>query len=284
MLFSGIGTEGQRRICEATVTLIGSGALGCVLADSMVRAGVGTVRIVDRDFVELSNLQRQVLFTEQDVRDHLPKAVCAANRLRQVNSQVRIDPIVVNVDFRNIRSLVSGSNLILDGTDNFEVRYLINDTSLETRIPWIFTGCTGSHGQMMPVFPHETACLRCLMPDPPPPGATETCDTAGVLGPAIGAIASLQAALAVRILAAGPTADASIASAAGISPSLTMLDVWDGTCRRIDVAGLRERAACPACHQGERLWLSGSRGSGSQVLCGRNAVQISPPEPVRLSL
>ncbi|MCA9060757.1 MAG: ThiF family adenylyltransferase [Planctomycetaceae bacterium] len=284
MLFSEIGSTGQQRIQQSRITLIGCGALGCVLADSMTRAGVGFIRLIDRDFVEMTNLQRQVLFTEQDVADHLPKSICAARRLQQVNSEIEIEPVVADVDYRNIRPLIEGADLILDGTDNFEIRYLINDISLDTGIPWIFTGCTGSYGQMMPVFPGRSACLRCLIPEPPPPGATETCDTAGVLGPAIGTIASLQAAMALRILTTAATEVSGRGLMQAIEPKLTMVDVWDGTFRQIDVSQLRDSAECPACKRGDRPWLSGSRGSGSQILCGRNAVQISPPEPMQLSL
>ena len=289
MLFAGIGPAGQERLQNSTVLLVGCGALGCVLSDAIVRAGVGHVRIVDRDFVELSNLQRQSLYTEEDVQRHLPKAIAAADRLRKVNSQVSIEPFVADVDFSNITEFARGTDLILDGTDNFEIRYLINDISLELGIPWIFTGCTGSYGQMMPVFPGLSACLRCLMQNPPPPGSTETCDTAGVLGPAIGVIASLQAATALRILSAAPnhaefSADAGSSSKQGIPLKLTMVDVWDGTFRQMDISKLRDQSDCPACHHGERLWLHGTQRSGSAALCGRNAVQIVPAEKLRISL
>lgn len=275
MLFAGIGKEGQQKLGDSRILLVGCGALGCVLADAMVRAGVGHVRIVDRDFVELSNLQRQVLFDEQDVADHLPKVIAAARRLRRVNSEVIIEPIVADVDYANIAELAEGVSLILDGTDNFEIRYLINDLSLEKKIPWIFTGCTGAVGQVMPVFPHESACLRCLMPLPPPPGATETCDTAGVLGPAVNVVASLQAAIALRIL---------VGQSQQIDRKLHIIDVWNGSFRSVDVSKLRESQQCPACQNGERLWLTGSQRSASTVLCGRNAVQITPPEKMALSL
>ena len=276
MLFHGIGERGQTAISQSKVLLVGCGALGCVLADTMTRAGVGHIRVVDRDFVELSNLQRQILFTEDDVTAHLPKAVCAARRLRRVNSDITVEPIVADVDFTNISAFAEGADLILDGTDNFEVRYLINDYSLESGTPWIFTGCTGSHGQMMPVFPGQSACLRCLIPNPPPPGSTETCDTAGVLGPAINVIASMQAAIAIRMLCER--------GVAGVPLKLTMVDVWDLTFRQIDVSTLRDTGKCPACHGGERLWLEGHQASGSTVLCGRNAVQISPAEKITVSL
>ncbi len=285
MLFSGVGEAGQAALRNARVLLVGCGALGCVLADAMTRAGVGHLRIVDRDFVELSNLQRQILFTEDDVESHFPKSVAAANRLRRVNSEIEIEPIVADVDFTNIRSLAEGVDLILDGTDNFEIRYLVNDVSLETGIPWIFTGCTGSHGQMMPIIPGQSGCLRCLMENPPPPGSTETCDTAGVLGPAIGVIASLQAALALRILVAkGTDKGTDERLMAGIPLQLTIVDVWDLSFRQVDVSKLKNSTRCPACHAGERLWLAGTQASGSTILCGRNAVQVAPAEKMQLSL
>lgn len=280
MLFAGIGESGQQRLQESRVLLVGCGALGCVVADAMTRAGVGHLKIVDRDFVEISNLQRQVLFTEADVRAHLPKAVVAGERLRSVNSEIEIETHVLDVDHNNIAELADGCDLILDGTDNFEIRYLINDLALEKRIPWVFTGCTGSHGQLMPVFPYESGCLRCLMQNPPPPGTTETCDTAGVLGPAIGVIASLQSSMALKIL----TAEDRGSAAQAVPWKLTIVDVWDLTFRQVDVSKLRQQADCPACGGGERLWLDGNQRSGSTVLCGRNAVQVSPAQKVALSV
>jgi len=275
MLFSGVGREGQQRLADSHVLLVGCGALGCVLADTLVRAGVGQIRIVDRDFVELSNLQRQILFDEQDVQDHLPKVIAAERRLRRVNSEITIEPIVADVEWSNIGEFANGVSLILDGTDNFEIRYLINDVSLQNDIPWIFTGCTGSVGQVMPVFPHNSACLRCLMPSPPPPGSTETCDTAGVLGPAVNVVASFQAALALKILTG---------HADQVDRKLTIIDVWTGSFRQIDVSKLLANSQCPACHRGERLWLQGTQKSSSIILCGRNAVQVTPPEKLTLSL
>jgi len=267
VLFQGIGTVGQQRLQQSRVLLVGCGALGCVVADAMTRAGVGHLRIVDRDFVEISNLQRQTLFTEDDVKAHLPKAVVAGDRLRRVNSEITIETHVADVDHTNIAALAEGCDLILDGTDNFESRYLINDVALELNIPWIFTGCTGSHGQLMPVFPHRTACLRCLMPNPPPPGSTETCDTAGVLGPAIGVIASLQASQALRIL----TADEGTPPGDIVPLKLTIVDVWDLTFRQVDISQLREQTDCPACRHGERSWPTGQQRAGYTVQCGRNA-------------
>jgi len=273
--FAGIGLDGQQRLSRSRVLLCGCGALGTVLADTLTRAGVGMLRIVDRDFVDLSNLQRQVLFDEQDVQDHLPKSIAAANRLTRINSQVTIESHVADLDRRNIRDHVRDVDLILDGTDNFEVRFLINDVSLETRIPWVYAGCIGSHGQTMAIFPHESACLRCLIETPPDPSATETCDTAGVIAPAIHMVTALQAATALKILAGRKDL---------VAPQLTIVDVWEGTLRQMNLSTLRERSQCPACVQGRRDWLHGGNASQSVVLCGRNSVQISPALIVNLSL
>jgi len=275
ILFPDMGQEGQRHLSASSVLLCGCGALGSVLADTLVRAGVGFVRIVDRDFVERSNLQRQVLFDEMDVASRLPKAVAAAEKLARINSNVKVEPIVADVDHTNILSFSDGVDLILDGTDNFEIRFLINDTSLETGIPWIYAGVIGSHGQTMTVFPNKSACLRCLIENVPEPGTTETCETAGVLGPAVNVIASFEAVDALKLLSGRRDL---------ISPTLMIIDVWDGTLRRMSIEDLRDRANCPACQRGERLWLSGSQGSQTTVLCGRNAVQVSPQQNTNLSL
>ncbi len=274
VLFDGIGEEGQRRIVNSRVVVCGCGALGTVLAETMVRAGVGSVHIIDRDFVEISNLQRQVLFDEDDVKERVPKAIAARDKLRKINSETTIESTIADIDHTNILKFVEGNDLILDGTDNFEIRFLINDASLETGIPWVYAGCIGSHGQTMAIFPNESACLRCLMDDVPEPGMTETCDTAGILGPTVNVIASLQAVSGLKILAGRRDL---------VSPVLTIVDVWDGTYRNMSVANLKERANCRACDAGEREWLSGQRGSQTTVLCGRNAVQFSPPQKSSIS-
>ncbi|MGQ0636290.1 MAG: ThiF family adenylyltransferase [Planctomycetaceae bacterium] len=275
VLFREIGEEGQRKIRSGRVLLCGCGALGSAIADSLTRAGIGLLRLVDRDFVELSNLQRQVLFDEQDIAEQLPKAVAAGRKLAKINSDVVLEPVVADISHSNILQLVAGVDLILDGMDNFETRFLINDASLETRTPWIYGGCIGSHGQVLPIFPQETACLRCLIGDVPGPGMTETCDTAGVLGPAVNVVAALQVVAALKFLAGRRDA---------IEPALQIIDVWDGTLRKMSVAALRGQANCPACVQGGREWLSGQRGSQTTILCGRNAVQISPAERQILAL
>ena len=275
ILFAGIGEAGQRRIAAAHVLVVGCGALGTVIAESLARAGVGRLRIVDRDFVELSNLQRQVLFDEQDVADHLPKAVAAVRKLERINSAIALEPVVADVNASNILGLMRDVDLVLDGADNFEVRYLVNDASLETGIPWIYGGCVGSHGQTLAIFPHQTACLRCLIESAPGPGEGATCDTAGVVGPIVNVIASLQVTDALKYLSG---------QRERIAPFLTVVDVWEPSLRRMSVAGLRERANCPACQGGERAWLSGTQGSRTAVLCGRNAVQVSPPRDSPLDL
>ena len=269
-LFAPIGEDGQAAIQRGRALVVGCGALGSVIAETLVRAGVGFVRIVDRDFVELSNLQRQVLFDERDVAERLPKAVAASRKLAVINSGVRVDAVVADVRADNVLELVSGIDVVVDGTDNFETRLLINDASLETGIPWVNGGCVGSHGQVMTIIPGKTPCFRCLVEDVPEPGSSETCDTAGVIGPAVNVVASLESVDALKILAG---------KADEIEQVLTVLDVWEGTYRRLKIGDLRAKGGgCPACQKGERAWLRGEKASQTAILCGRNAVQISPPD------
>lgn len=272
--YAPLGVEGQQRLLAARVLICGCGALGTVAANTLVRAGVGKVRIVDRDFLELNNLQRQSLFDEDDLKADLPKAVAAAAKLRKINSEVEIEPIVADVDFTNIESLLEGVDCIVDGTDNFETRFLINDAALKRNIPWVYGGCLGAEGQTMTILPGETACLRCLMPEPPDTGAAPTCDTAGILASIIGVIASFEALEAIKILSGHREA---------ISRTLTVMDMWENRVRQVKLDALHESADCPAC-RGEYEWLAGGRRSHSAVLCGRNAVQLTPPTAQRLSL
>ncbi|MGE0378154.1 MAG: ThiF family adenylyltransferase, partial [Planctomycetaceae bacterium] len=275
VLFDGIGETGQKRICASRALVVGCGALGSVIADQLVRAGVGFMRIVDRDFVDITNLQRQVLYDERDVASQFPKAIAAANKLRHINSTITVEPHVADVNYTNILAFAEGVDVIVDGTDNFEVRMLINDASLETGIPWVNGGCVGSHGQVMAIVPGQTPCFRCLVEDVPDPGTTDTCDTAGVIGPAVNVVASLQVVEALKLLSG---------QRGLIEPVLTILDVWDGSLRRLKMDGLSSKSNCLACKGGERPWLRGERGSRTTVLCGRNAVQLSPSEPGELSL
>lgn len=275
MRYPPFGEEGQRRLLASRVLVCGCGALGTVLANTLVRAGVGQVRIVDRDFIELNNLQRQVLFDEDDIAANLPKAIAAAHKLRRINSQIEIEPIVADVDHTNIERLCAGVDCIVDGTDNFEIRFLLNDVALKHNIPWIYGGCLGCEGQTMTVLPGETPCLRCLMADTPPPGTTPTCDTAGILAPIINVIASMEASEAIKILSGHRES---------ISRVLTIVELWDNRLRQVKVAGLRESVDCPTCHGREFPWLDGQRGSHTATLCGRNAVQLTFPNREQVSL
>jgi len=270
MRYAHLGEEGQRSLAASRVLICGCGALGSLLANTLVRAGVGKVRLVDRDFVELSNLHRQTLFDEADVADGLPKAAAAAEKLQKINSAVEIEPIVAHIGPENVESLCAGVDLILDGTDNFETRYLINDAAVHLNLPWVYGGCVGAEGQTMTIVPGETGCLRCLLPDCPPPGSTPTCDTAGVLAPIVGVIASIQAQEAIKILSG---------NLAAISRQLTVIDLWQNRFLQIDVRDLRDRVDCPACKQRQFVWLTGQQGSRAAVLCGRNAVQLTQPGP-----
>ena len=261
-----LGEEGQRRLTQSRVLVCGCGALGSVAASLLVRAGVGSVRIVDRDFVETSNLQRQILFDERDAADRLPKAVAAARKLENANSQVQVEALVTDIDHANIAELCDGIDAIVDGTDNFETRFLVNDFAVQKELPWVYGGCVGAEGQSMTILPGETPCLRCLMRECPPPGSTPTCDTAGILGPIVGVIASIEAIEAIKILSGNRQA---------ISRKLTVVELWDSHLHQVDVSSLREQADCPACRHGQFPWLAGKEGGQSAVLCGRNAVQLT---------
>lgn len=259
--FAPLGIEGQERIRAANVALVGCGALGTVLAELLVRAGVGGLRIIDRDFVEASNLQRQLLFDEEDAREGLPKAVAAARRLGRVNSDVRIEAANEDLTPANVLDLFEGAQLILDGTDNFETRYLINDYSVREGIPWVYCAAVGGYGLKMPVIPGKSACLRCVYPTPPE-GAQPTCETEGVLGPATAAIASLAAGDALKILGCG---------ADSINTRITTIDVWSGEIRQVRPPS--RDPECPCCAHREFVHLRGERRAPIS-LCGRNAVQI----------
>ncbi len=266
MLFEPIGEAGQRKLAAARVVLVGCGALGSVLADSMARAGVGSLRICDRDFVELDNLQRQTLFTEQDVADGLPKAEAARRRLGGVNSAVTIDAVVTDVNPTNIEPLVAGADLILDGADNFETRYLVNDVAVKCGIPWVYGAAVASNGLAMAIVPGDTPCLRCVFDDAPPPETSPTCDTVGVIGPLIHLVAGVQACEAVKILCGLRDA---------MNRHLVSIDAWSGRFVNINVQGARDRADCVCCRQGRFEFLEGNRISSAGHLCGRGAIQIN---------
>jgi molybdopterin-synthase adenylyltransferase len=272
ILFAGIGEEGQERLGAASATVVGCGALGTAAANLLVRAGVGYLRIVDRDFVEDSNLQRQTLFEEADALETLPKAVAAERRLRLINSDIRVEGIVADMTPGNIEALLGGFPLLLDGTDNFETRLLLNDYAVAHGVPWIYAAVVGSYGVTMVIRPGQTACLACLVEtgaestaaDPATdaaPGAEATCDTVGVLGAAAGVIASLEVAAAIKLLVGHP---------APVEGQLTSYDVWNGRFQSIRVA---RRADCRACARHEFRYLDG-RAQPHVTMCGRDSVQI----------
>lgn len=273
--FGPFGEEGQRRLGESLILVCGCGALGSVLANTLARAGVGTLRIVDRDFLEWNNLQRQVLYDESDVEANLPKAIAAAEKLRRINSNIVIEPVVADVTSRNIEQLLQNVTVVVDGTDNFETRFLLNDACQRMGIAWVYGGCIGAEGQTMTIIPGTTPCLRCLIPEPPLPGTTPTCDTAGILGPAVNVVASLQAMEAIKIASGNLGA---------ISRGLTVLDLWENRIRQVKLDALQNNSECPTCTGREFPWLDGSRGSQSTVLCGRNAVQLSFIDSPTISL
>lgn len=271
-LFAGVGRAGQERIRAATVVVVGCGALGSQLSETMARAGVGTLRIVDRDFVEASNLQRQSLFEEADAAAALPKAVAAARRLGRVNSEVRLEPVVADLVPDNASALLAGAQLVLDGTDNFEARFLVNDVCVRERIPWVYGACVGSYGLALAVRPGVTPCLRCLLEQMPAPGSGPTCDTAGVIAPIVQVVAGIQGAEALKLLAARPEA---------LLPGVASVDLWQGT---FEVMDLRGRAPwCPACTEG-RFEYADASVAGSAVLCGRDAVLLRAPAGARVDL
>ena len=259
--FAPLGEEGQARIRAARVAIVGCGALGTVQAEAMARAGVGSLRLIDRDFVEWSNLQRQFLYDEADAAEALPKAVAAARRLAKVNSEVAVEPLVADLTPASAPDLFEDIDLILDGTDNFETRFLINDAAVAANVPWIYGAAVGSYGIKMAIVPGRTACLRCVYPEPPQ-GAQPTCETEGVLAPVTATIAALQVADALKMLALGTDS---------VVARLTTVDVWTGVIRQL--APPPRDSACPCCVRREFIYLDGSRRAPIS-LCGRNAVQI----------
>src|SRR6202167_2043336 len=264
ILFAGIGDEGQQKLLASSAVLAGCGALGTVVANLLVRAGVGHLRIIDRDFVEPSNLQRQTLFEEADAREALPKAVAAERRLRAINSDARVEGMVADLNPDNCAELLGGFQLILDGTDNFQTRLLLNDAAILLNVPWIYAAAVGSYGVTMTIRPSETACLACLLEGDEKSGAIgaeATCDTAGVLNAAVGVIASVEAAEATKILAGRSEV---------LHRRLVSTDVWSGRFQSIRVA---RQPNCRACVRREFIYLAGE-AQPHITLCGRDSVQI----------
>jgi molybdopterin/thiamine biosynthesis adenylyltransferase len=264
-LFAEVGKDGQARLAAARVVIIGCGALGAIQAETLGRAGVGTLALVDRDFVEESNLQRQIMFDESDALNRYPKAIAAARRLSRVNSSIRVEPVITDVNYENVEELIAGADLVMDGTDNFETRYLINDACIKAEVPWIYGAAVGSYGLTMTILPGHSPCLRCLLEAIPDPGSGPTCDTAGVLLPIVSIIGSIQAAEALKVLTGRLDR---------LHRSLISVDVWDLKIDRLDVSSLVDRSNCPACGRREFEFLQGRGRQVATTLCGRNAVQI----------
>src|SRR5579883_3130572 len=265
ILFPGIGERGQQAILRSHAVIVGCGALGSFHAAALARAGVGRLTLIDRDYVEPSNLHRQWLYEECDAAESLPKAAAAAHRIARINSSIEVRAAVADLTPANAADLLSHADAILDGTDNFDTRYLINDFAVSRGIPWIYGGAVGSYGISMPVIPGRTACFRCVYPEPPA-GAQPNCETAGVLNVVVSLVASLQVAGALKILSG---------SAETLHARLTTVDIWDGRLRQID-APARD-ADCPCCGRREFPFLQEARRA-PVTLCGRDAVQIHERE------
>jgi len=264
VLFKEIGAEGQAMLSRSSVVIVGCGATGSALAALLARSGVGTLRILDRDYVEPSNLQRQSLFDENDARESVPKAIAAARQIARFNSQIVVEPHVADLIPANIDSLLRGCDLILDGTDNFETRYLVNDYAMKNRAPWIYTAAVGSYAVTMNILPGETPCLACVFPDSPR-GTVETCETAGILNSAVNLVASLAATEALKFL---------VGARSKMRRTLLSFDLW--TNERAELAAIRPRPGCRAC-SGDFVHLAGE-GRPHITLCGRNSVQIHERE------
>jgi molybdopterin/thiamine biosynthesis adenylyltransferase len=263
VLFQQVGEEGQKKLLSSRVVIVGIGALGTVIANHLVRSGVGYIRIIDRDLVELSNLQRQTLFDEEDARLNLPKVVAAKNKLNKINSDITIDSVIADLNLDNAEELLKGFDCIVDGTDNFMTRFLVNDVAVKYGIPWVHGAAVSSRGMFATIIPHKTPCYRCLFPHVPM-GTGETCDTIGVLSPITEIIGSFQAVEVMKLLVGAPT-----------NPNLEQLDIWDNSYFQMDITEGRN-PECPACGQGDFEFLdrSSSLQETYATLCGRNTVQI----------
>jgi len=273
ILFKEIGREGQEKLLNSRITLIGCGALGAAHAEILARAGVGFLRIVDRDFVEYTNLQRQTLFSEQDAIERLPKSIAAKKRLAEINSEIETEAIVADVNHSNIENYVKDVDLILDGTDNFQIRYLINDACVKHEKIWIYGAAVSSYGATMTIIPNETPCLRCIFEEIPNAGSAPTCDTAGVIQPIISSISAIQTTEALKILS-GKTEK--------LHKSLIQIDLWQNDWRKIKLG--KPNPECETCAKRDFKFLEAENTEFSAVLCGRNAVQISPPKLSQIDL
>lgn len=273
ILFPGIGRQGQKKLLNSSVSIIGCGALGAAHAETLARAGVGFLKIIDRDFVEFSNLQRQNLFSESDANERLPKAIAAKNRLAEINSEVQVEAVVADVNFSNIERLIHDCDLVLDGTDNFQTRYLINDACVKSGTTWIYGAAVSSYGATMTIQPNKTPCLRCIFEEMPGAGSAPTCDTAGVIQPIIQMISAVQTTEAIKILTGNFNR---------LHKSMLQFDVWENDWRKVKLSA--PNSDCPTCGRKNYEFLETETNEFSAVLCGRNAVQISPPKQTQIDL
>lgn len=274
-LFYGIGRQGQQLLMQKTAVLVGCGALGCTSSNLLVRSGIKCLKIIDRDYIEESNLQRQSLFDEEDIGKNLPKAIAAQKKLQKVNSHIQIESAIVDLNPSNIETLLHNAHIVIDGTDNFETRFLINDYCVKSRIPWIYGACIGSTGLTMNIVPSKTPCLRCILEDVPPIGTTETCDTVGIIAPIASVVASIQIAEALKILTDNFDT---------LSKGLVKIDLWRNEMKRLHVEDIKENADCVTCKQQKYEFLSRDTYVTTTSLCGRNAVQISHPHGSKLDM
>jgi adenylyltransferase/sulfurtransferase len=273
ILFGGIGKEGQEKLLSSRVLLVGCGALGASHAETLARAGVGNLRIVDRDFVEFTNLQRQTLYSESDALNRLPKAVAAQKRIAEINSDIKVEPVVADVNSSNIENLIKDCDLVLDGTDNFQIRYLINDACVKHEKTWIYGAAVSSYGTTMTIFPKKTPCLRCIFEEMPSAGSAPTCDTAGVIMPIISSVSAIQTTETFKILTG---------NFERLHKSLIQIDLWQNDWRRIKLS--EPNPDCETCGKGNFEFLDAENIEFSAVLCGRNAVQIAPPKSAKIDL
>ena len=272
ILLSAVGREGQKKLLSSTTAVIGCGALGTVIASGLVRAGVGRIKIADRDYIELNNLQRQILFDEEDIARGLPKAIAAAEKLRKVNSQVDIEPIVADVNPDSVEEIIGDVDLVLDGTDNFETRFLINDACIKHSVPWVYGAVIATYGMTMAIIPHRTPCFRCFVAEMPVPGRTPTCDTVGVLGPAVNIVASLEVIEGLKLL---------MVREEELHGRLIYVDAWASTLERMELE--KRDKPCPACDLGQFEFLEAQQGSYLTRLCGREAMQVNVRGEVKVS-
>ena len=273
VVFEGVGRDGQRRLGDSRVVLVGCGALGTVLANMLARAGVGFLRIVDRDYVELTNLQRQVLFDEQDARDGVPKATAAIEKLKGINADIQYEAVVADFGPENAERLIGDCDLALDGTDNLETRYVLNDACVKLGKPWVYAAAVAGYGTFMPIIPGDTACLRCVFPDEPEVGSIDTCDTTGVLGPMPGIIANFAAVEALKLL---------MGVHERLNRGLTWVDCWYNSMQRTPIE--KPAPDCPSCQQRTFEYLDRPIWRRAAALCGRDAVQVRPSNTVELDL